>query len=318
VFAENVLTGSAFRFSARIGVAGVYVPGMKYVSGSFDVSRGRAMGIYVGTFSAASGASFVIASWLGSTAGWQVAIGVTSLIGLAAAPIIVLVGHPQSPDRDMGDQHREETSTGIDLRVLSNPKYLLTVATYSAHNWELYGVRHWLPAFLVSTAAIAGTTNPAATAGLLTGAMTAVGAVGNIFGGTLSDRIGRPTVIAAGLTISGTVSFLIGGLQWLPLWTLTGVVIVYGIVITVDSAPTSTMITEVVDDQRVGSALSIQAFIGTLPAIVAPVVFGAAIDITGYSLAFQTLGIVAFLGIGTVALIQLQGGPETNIASTGD
>jgi hypothetical protein len=51
---------------------------------------------------------------------------------------------------------------------------------------------------------------------------------------------------------------------------------------------------------------------------VAPVVFGAAIDITGYSLAFQTLGIVAFLGIGAVALIQLQGGAETNIAPTRD
>nr|WP_139326636.1 MFS transporter [Natrinema saccharevitans] len=85
------------------------------------------------------------------------------------------------------------------------------------------------------------------------------------------------------------MSLLIGGLQWLPLWALTGVILVYGIVITVDSAPTSTMITEVVDDGRVGSALAIQAF-ETLAGIVAPVIFGAAVDYSGYGLAFQTLG----------------------------
>ena len=306
LFADGALTGSVLRVVAGIGVAGVYVPGMRYVSASFDADRGRAMGIYVGTFSAASGASFVLASWVGSTSGWPVAIGVTSLLALLAAPVILLLGRPPAAEDHRSENDREARQDGIDLRILSNPRYLLTVSTYSAHNWELYGVRNWLPAFLASMAAIAGTSNPAATAGLLAGAMTAVGAVGNVFGGTLSDRIGRPTVIAAGLTISGTTSLLIGGLQWLPLWALTGVVLVYGIVITVDSAPTSTMITEVVDDGRVGSALAIQAFIGTLPGIAAPVLFGAAIDDSGHALAFQTLGVAAFVGVGTVVLVRSQ------------
>lgn len=129
---------------------------------------------------------------------------------------------------------------------------------------------------------------------------------------------GRPIVIAAGLTISGTVSLLIGGLRWLPLWALTGVVLVYGIVITVDSAPTSTMITEVVDDGRVGSALAIQAFVETLPGIVAPVLFGAAVDRSGYGLAFQTLGVAAFVGVGTVVLVRSQFDIETSAMASSD
>ncbi|MDR9429775.1 MAG: MFS transporter [Natronomonas sp.] len=304
LFAAGTFTGSILRFAAGVGVAGVYVPGMKYVSTSFNADRGRAMGIYVGTFSAASGASFVLASWVGSTSSWPVAIGVTSLLALLAPAVILLVGRPPVSAENGDDADLEARREGIDLRILSNPRYLLTVSTYSAHNWELYGVRNWLPAFLASTVAIAGTSNPAATAGLLAGAMTAVGAVGNVFGGALSDWIDRPTVIAAGLTISGTVSLSIGGLQWLPLWALTGVVLVYGIVVTVDSAPTSTMITEVVDDGRVGSALAIQAFVGTLPGIVAPVIFGATVDHSGYALAFQTLGVAAFVGVGTVVLVR--------------
>ena len=94
----------------------------------------------------------------------------------------------------------------MDLRILSSPGYLLTVSTYSVHSWELNGVRNWLPAVLASTAATAGTSNPAATAGL----------------------------VATGTTSSGTPSLLLGCLQWPPHWSLTGVVFGYGIVITVD------------------------------------------------------------------------------------
>jgi hypothetical protein len=114
------------------------------------------------------------------------------------------------------------------------------------------------------------------------------------------------------------MSLLIGGLQWLPLWALTGVVIIYGIVVTVDSVPTSTLITEVVDDGRVGSALAVQAFIGTLPGIVAPVAFWAAVDTSGYGLAFQTLGIAAFIGVGTVVFMRSRFDIGTRVMPSGE
>jgi len=295
VFARGFLAATVLRFVAGLGMAAVYVPGMRYVSASYRTDRGRAMGVYVGTFSVASGASFVLASWLASAVNWEFALAVTSLLALGAGPVVLLAGHAPPT--------RERRTDGISLGVLRNPRYLLTVGVYSSHNWELFGVRNWLPAFLVSTGAVAATVDPTATAGLLAGAMTAMGGVGNLLGGSLSDRVGRPAVIAAGLTASAVCSLVVGTLGWLPMSALVAFVLAYGVVVTVDSAPTSTLITEVVDADRLGSALSIQSFVGTIPGVVAPAVFGAALDASGYVLAFQTLGVAAVVGVGlTVAL----------------
>jgi len=294
LLARGFVTGTLLRFIAGLGMAGVYVPGMQYVSDSYQADRGWAIGVYAGTFSISSGTSFIVSSWLGSVLGWKFALAATSLVALMAGPIILLVG--RAPPDGFSQ------SGNLSLNVLRNPTYLLTVGIYSAHNWELFGVRNWLTAFLVSTAAIAATENSAAMAGLLAGIMTAMGGIGNLLGGTLSDRMNRQTVAAVGLLASAVCSLAIGFLGWLPMSLLLVFLLTYGIVITIDSAPTATMVTEVVDSDQIGSALSIQSFIGTIPGIIAPIVFGAALDTSGYKLAFQTLGIAALAGAGLVLL----------------
>jgi len=296
VVADGVLVGTVLRFLSGVGMAAVYVPGMRFVSEWFEpATRGTAMGVYVGTFSVSSGLSFVLTSWVASGFGWRGGIVVTSLIALCAGPLIFLLG------RD--DPDRESNGGGIDLSLLRNRSFLAGVGVYSAHNWELFGIRNWLPAFLVSTAAVSATATPVATAGLLAGGVTAVGGVGNLVGGWLSDRVGRLQVIAVALAASGTSTLLLGGLAWKSLAVLAGVVLGYGFALTMDSAPTSTAITLVVDDEQLGTALSLQAFLGTLPGTVSPVLFGAALDAGGYTLAMPTLGVGALLGVGGVYLL---------------
>ena len=119
----------------------------------------------------------------------------------------------------------------------------------------------------------------------------------------MSDRVGRLQVIAVALAASGTSTLLLGGLAWKSLAVLAGVVLGYGFVLTMDSAPTSTAITLLVDDEQLGTALSLQAFLGTLPGTVSPVLFGAALDAGGYTLAMPTLGVGALLGVGGVYLL---------------
>lgn len=70
-----------------------------------------------------------------------------------------------------------------------------------------------------------------------------------------------------------------------------------------DSAPTSTMVTEVVDEAHVGTALSIQSFVGFTTTVVSPVVFGVALDRAGYAAAFPTLAAGALLGLLSVGLL---------------
>ena len=271
LLADDFLAGTLLRFVAGTGMAGVYVPGMRFVTDWYGTAdRGTAMGLYVGTFSLGSGLSFLLASSIAAAIGWRVAIGATSVGALLVAPLILGVGR-DAPGTDT------RTSDGFDLDVLRNRAYL---------------------------AAVGGLGTPEAVAGILAGVMIMLGGVGNALGGTLSDRIGRTTVIAIALVCSGLVSAVIGVLGGLPLPVLLVVVLVWGVALTMDSAPTSTAITGIVNDERVGTALSIQSFIGFTTTVVSPIVFGAALDLGGFALAFPTLAAGALVALGSLAVLR--------------
>lgn len=294
--ADGFVAGAALRFVAGAFMAGVYVPGMRFVSDWYpEADRGRALGLYVGTFSVGSGLSFLASTVVVAAADWRAAIAATSVGALAVAPLIL------GATRD-----RPGTSArtgGFAWSVLRNRAYLSAVSVYSWHNWELFGVRNWLVAFLLSTSALAGSS---ALAGTLAGVMIALGGVGNVAGGTLSDRIGRTRVIALALGASAVISAALGTLGWLPLPALAVVVLVYGVVLTADSAPTSTAITELVDPEHVGTALSVQSLVGFATTVVSPVVFGVALDAGGYAVAFPTLAAGAALGVVSVIALEHQ------------
>lgn len=155
-------------------------------------------------------------------------------------------------------------------------------------------MRNWLLTFLVTVPAIASVDSPVL-AGSLVGVVMAIGGIGNLTGGWASDRFGRTRTVAVALAISGSISFSLIFLRGLPLWTLTPVLLLYGMALTADSAPVSTLVTEVVDDDRVSTALSLQSLVGFSATVVSPILFG---------IAFSTLAFGALMGlvsIGTFA-----------------
>lgn len=296
VLATGPVSGIVLRGVAGAFMAGVYVPGMRFLSDWYpERARGRALGLYVGTLSVGSGLAYLLGSSIAEATDWRVAIAATSVGALLAAPAMVWLtrDHPGTAAR----------TGGVAWEVLRNRSYLAAVSVYSWHNWELFGVRNWIVAFLVATPAVAAT-GSTALAGTIAGAMIAIGGIGNALGGSLSDRLGRSRVIALALASSGLLSLLIGGLGWLPLPALVGIVFVYGVALTADSAPTSTAVTELVDDEHVGTALSLQSFVGFTTTVVSPVVFGAAVDAGGYELAFPTLAAGAALGLASALVLR--------------
>lgn len=295
--ADGFIIGTLLRFISGAFIAGVYVPGMRFVSDWFpEAVRGRALGVYIGTFSVGAGLSFVFATAIADAVDWQLAIAITSISALFVAPLILGLTRDH-PDRSAA------ASRGFDFSVLRNREYLCAVSIYSWHNWELFGVRNWLLAFLVAAPAFAATRS-AILPGLVVGSMIAIGGLGNVFGGWLSDRIGRPQAVGIGLGASASFSMVFGLLGGLSITMLTAIIIVYGVVLTMDSAPTSTMVTEVVDDANVGTALSLQSLAGFTTTVISPVVFGIALDRGGYVAAFPTLAVGAVLGVISVGLLR--------------
>ncbi len=314
--ADGFLVGSVLRALAGVGLAGVYVPGMRFVAGWYPESvRGRAIGVYVGTYSVSAGLSFLLASRAATAVGWRTAVAATSA-GALLVPVVVL-GLGRDPPG--GDETGTEAGTGalLDLAVLRNRAYLAAVGVYAFHNWELFGLRNWLLAFLATETALG-----AETAGTAVGGVVIVGGLGNLLGGALSDRIGRGWAVGGALAVSGAVSATLGSLGWLPVPLLLGLLAVYGVALTADSAPTSTAVTELVADERMGAALSLQSLFGFSTTVVSPVVFGLALDRAGYAVAFPTLALGALVAL--VALTALgrlthrATGARTNGPEAGD
>lgn len=296
--ADGFALGAALRFLSGLFMAGVYVPGMRLVSDWFPEGvRGRALGLYIGTFELGSGLSFVFATTAAEAVDWRLAVALTSA-GALVVPVLVLGLIHDAPGQG-------SPATNFDWGLLRNRRFLAATSIYSWHNWELFGVRNWLLAFLVATPAFAGGTG--LVPGLLVGAMIVTSGVGNAAGGWLSDSLGRTRVLASGLGASAVLSSVFGLVGGLPAAALVVLALAYGLVLALDSAPTSTLITEVVADEHVGSALSIQSLAGFSTTVVSPIVFGFALDRGGYAVAFPTLAAGAVLGLVSVgALVRLR------------
>ncbi|HLI26264.1 MAG TPA: MFS transporter [Chloroflexota bacterium] len=296
VLARDVASASLLRLLAGVGLAGVYLPGVRVVAAQADAHRrGLAVGMYVSAFYLGSALSLAVAGALLPAVGWRGAAWVLGAAQLLGLPLAVL-GTREAP----GPQGR---SARLALGVLRQRPVRGFILAYTGHCWELYTSRGWLAAFLASVLAAAGRgpVEAAAEAGWWAGIIGALGIAGVWLGGALSDRLGRaPTALAIALA-SGALSLAYG---WLAAggWTLSVTLgCLYGLLVAADSAVYSTAITEVAPPGQVGSAQAVQAAIGFLAAALAPVAGGLALDAGGgYGSVFALAG-----GIGLVLALPL-------------
>lgn len=296
IIAEGFVLGTILRFIAGGFMAGVYVPGMRFISDWYPSGvRGKALGIYVGAYSFSSGLAFVVGSQVTALVDWETAIIVTSVGAVLSAPAIVLFA------KDVAGREQRQTKW-LDLSVLRNPGYLYSVAIYTLHAWELFGVRNWILVFLVAVPVFASGAAPV-TAATIVGVMFMLGGPGNLLGGWLSDSIGRTWTIGIALGISTLISASLPFLTGVSFWTIVAIVMIYGVFLTADSSPVSASVTELVEEHETGVALSLQSLIGYCGAAVSPVLFGVALDYGNYTLAFWSLAIAGIIGLGFVGLL---------------
>jgi len=301
LFADGFLSAAVLRALAGIGLAGTYVPGMRLVAERFPSERrGLAIACYASAFGLGSAASLALAGALARLAGWRAAMGVTALGPLVAAALasIILVKTPPPLRR-----HQRL----LDARVLRNTRALWMIAGYCAHNWELFGMRAWLPPFLASVLILRGSglVEASSTASALVAALHLAGSTSNVVGGWASDRWGRATVIVTSQILSGVCSLAIGWCFGAPLWALLTVATFYGVFVASDSGALSTGVTELADPSALGATLAVQSCLGFLAAAVSPAAVGLLLDR------------LTPAGAGTVAASPWQWGPAFGLLGLG-
>jgi MFS family permease len=236
--------------------------------------------------------SLVLASGIAAVAGWRWAFGWSALGPLAGAAIVVLLLPHRKPPAAHAGAHF------LDFRpALRNRPAHRYILGYAVHCWELLGSRSWMVAFL--TFAQSAVPAPFSPAGIQAVA-SLVSPFASIAGNEVALRSGRARVIAAGMALSGLLTCALGFLAALPWTVLCALVVLHLLLIMSDSSALTAGMVAASDPSLRGATMAVHSTLGFATGLVAPLVFGLALDLAGgnrsafaWGIAFVTLGIGA-------------------------
>lgn len=326
LFAESFLTGAILYGLTGLFSGGSYTPGLTLIAERFQSARrGRAMGFYLAAASAGYALALVLTGALTPLIGWRGAF-IVNAAGPLLGTLLALVALRDTPNvvhpRTTGEA--AEKPVGV---ILGNRPAMLVTWAYTFHSWEMLGMKAWMPAFLSAAAAYSTGSSATAAASLGAGlaAVAYVGSMaGSVFGGWLSDRMGRTWTMMVLATISAACSLALGWLIDLPLWLLVAICAFYSFAAVGDSSVYSTAVTELVPPRHIGAAYSVRSVLGFGAGAIAPWVFGLVLDAAGameatpvvtWGLAWCSLGVVALLS--PVATWRLRQLPEARQMANG-
>lgn len=278
-------------------LAAVYPPAMKAMATWFRRGRGTALGVMVGALTLGSATPNLI-NGLGGLE-WQTVIAATSMLSVGGGLIARFVGRdgpytfPSAP-----------FDPATAWRAFSERPVRLASIGYFGHMWELYAMWAWFSVFFGHALTQQGVANAAARSSLAAFAVIGIGAIGCWAGGRLGDVWGRANTTSLAMIVSGLCALIIGwfpGLSW-PLLLAIG--LVWGVFVVGDSAQFSTVVTELGDQARIGSALTLQLAIGFILTVPTLWLIPLVETYAGWGAAFALLAIGPL--VGTLAMQRLR------------
>lgn len=286
--------GAALASRALAGafLAGVYPPAMKMAATWFRARRGIAVGTVVGALTVGKASPYLWRLVPEATLG-DVVIA-SSLMALAAAALIALLwrdGPFAFPSRPF--------SWGLAGEVFRNRRWRLATGGYLGHMAELYSYWTWIPAFVAASAVVSGGAAGARApwVGWLSFGTIAVGGLGCLWGGIVSDRVGRERLVTIAMAASGACALAIGFLYGRSPWILAPVALAWGFFVIADSAQFSVLVTESVPAHAVGTALTLQVSLGFLLTTLTIQAIPPVVARVGWEGAFAMLAVGPALGI---------------------
>ncbi len=297
--ADGLWSASILRALAGIGLAGTYMPGLKTLTDRIEGSfQSRAVAFYTGSFSVGSSLSFFAAGELAHAFDWRWAFAIASIGPVFAFLLIACALPPHAAALP------PPPARLLDFRpVLRNRRVMGFVLAYACHNWELFGFRSWLVAFLAFSATLQtpGATVWSATA--VAAVVNLLGLVGGVAGNEIAIRIGRRRFVVLAMLIAAGVAATFGFTAGLPYALVVALALVYGITVSWDSSAITAGVVAAADPGVRGATMAVQSTLGFAGAFLGPLAFGMALDFFGgnesvlaWGLAFVLMGVGVALG----------------------
>lgn len=294
LFAQGIFSALIFQALVGAGLAGTYMPGLRLLTDHFHGPRqSRCIAFYTASFGFGTTGSLLLAGGL-EGAGWHWAFAAAAVGPLLAGPL-VFFNFPPAPPHPADFR----PSALFDFRpVLRNRQAMRYILGYAAHCWELFGLRSWMPAFFAFSLGLTATrSNSLVNAAALAAWVNLLGPVASILGNEMAVRRGRPAVVLATMAASGVLAWFVGFSAPLPILLVFTLMIVYFLLVMADSAALTAGLIAAADPARRGATMAMHSFLGFGAGFLAPLAFGAVLDLAGgnervpaWGMAFGALG----------------------------
>jgi predicted MFS family arabinose efflux permease len=300
LLADGFWSALALRALAGVGWAGTYMTGLKLLADQVDAKMmSRAVTGHAASIGISGAASYVLGELLAQAFGWRLAFASAGLTAAIAWLTVALAvpGRPPPPAR-------AGATALFDFRpVLRNRSALAYSLAYCVHTLEMNALRGWGVAFLAWVAASTGLS-----AGLLSPAVviTVLGLLGtltSVLGNEASIRFGRRRLVAAAMALSIVVGVLLGFVGSTGYWIAVGLIVLYGVIIWLDSSSLTAGAAGSADPARRGAQLAVHSMLGYAGGFVGPLIVGWVLDASGgmapraWGLAFSAIAAVMALGL---------------------
>ena len=270
-FAARALTG--------MGWAGTYMTGLKLLADQVDARlMSRATAGHAASIGISGALSFALADLLASLGGWKLAFYVASATAAAALVMVALLvprraNKPAPPADGQGLFNF--------LPVFRNRSAMAYALAYCIHTLEMSALRGWGVAFLAYVAASTG-----AGTGLMspTAVVTALGLIGtfaSVAGNEAAIRLGRRRLIMFAMLASILIAASIGHLGTLSYWGAVALLLIYGLVVWLDSSSLTAGAAGTADPARRGATLAVHSMLGYAGGFVGPLMVGWVLDGAG-------------------------------------
>lgn len=278
LLARDFASAMVLHTALGVSLGGTYTTGLMILAGRYPSRRrGMAVGYFISSTSCGYACSLVISGAAIPAGGYRLGFLLTGLgpiIGWAIAWVTLRATSVPAAGRRQGLRFTRE--------VLTNRPAMLLIGGYMCHNWELIGMWTWTPAFMAACLALGGAARvEAAGWGASASALFhAVGLLASFSMGSLSDRLGRGRMMFALAAVGMACSFTFGWMTGWPMGFVVAMGMLYAFSALGDSPILSAALTESVHAAYLGAALGVRSLVGFGAAAVAPVAFGAVLDLT--------------------------------------
>jgi MFS family permease len=271
------------RFATGAALAAVYPTGLKIAAGWFRSRRGTGLAVLVAALTVGQAFPHLLASLTGPDS-WRSQMLVTASLAIVGG-VLVLAFVREGPFDVAAGPFDPRAAT----RVYIDPRTRYAVFGYLGHQWELYAMWTWIGAFASASLASRGQIDVTRAASVAAFVGVGTGAFGCLIAGLAADRIGKATVAAVALRISGAcaaLSVLVYGRDPALLYLF---VAVWGAAVVADSAQFSALVADNSRPEYVGTSLTVETCSGYLLTMLTIRVIPALAGVVGWRWAFLAL-----------------------------